>query len=145
MRVIVRSASLILLLAVLLSAAPLFAASEGLMAGMLDGTDELPLMPGLAVVKEAASRFDHQAWGLVGGAVDGPVGGIVPEVARGPVTAEAVRRFYHDAVPQLGWRPLPGGVRFVRDGEMLRLDILPAPADGAGRAQVTVRFSLSPE
>ncbi len=96
----------------------------------VEGFDELPLMPGLAVVHDQSLTFDQ------------PAGRIVQAVARGSVTAEAVLRFYRETVPQLGWHRGRGEDRYVRDGELLRVEILPARAD---RSVVTVRFSLSPE
>ena len=99
----------------------------------VDGFAELPLMPGLTTVKEENLTFDK------------PAGRIVQAVAEGPVTAEAVRQFYRDTVPQLGWHRGPGEDRYLREGEALRLDIHPTHPDAAGRPQVTVRFSLSPE
>ena len=100
--------------------------------GFVDGFDELPLMPGLFSVADEALTFDK------------PAGRIVQAAARGAVDIEAVRKFYGETVPQLGWRRA-GGDRFVRDGEALLLDFRPAPPDAAGRPQVTVRFLLSPE
>ena len=100
--------------------------------GFVDGLDELPLMPGLFSVEAEALTFDK------------PTGRIVQAEARGAVGIEAVRKFYGETVPQLGWR-CTGGDRFVRDGEALLLDFRPAPPDAAGRPQITVRFLLSPE
>ena len=99
----------------------------------VEGFAELPLMPGLTAVKEESLTFDK------------PAGRIVEAVARGAVSAEAVRAFYRETVPQLGWHQGAGGDRYLRDGEALRLDIHPTHPDGAGRPQVLVRFSLSPE
>ena len=101
--------------------------------GFVDGFDELPLMPGLFSVKEESLTFDK------------PAGRIVQAEARGAVEAEAGRRFYAETVPQLGWRKAVGADRFVRDGEALHLEFVSAPADAAGRPQITVRFLLSPE
>ena len=101
--------------------------------GFVDGFDELPLMPGLFAVQDESLTFDK------------PAGRIVQAEARGAVAAEAVRKFYGETVPQLGWRKADGADRFVRDGEALHLEYAPAPADAAGRPQITVRFLLSPE
>jgi hypothetical protein len=95
--------------------------------------DDLPLMPGLAAVNAQSVSFEP------------PVGRMVQGVAQGPVAPEAVQRFYRVTVPQLGWRPLSGDGRFVRDGELLQVEILPAPSDRSGQRQITVRFSLGPE
>ncbi len=101
--------------------------------GFVDGFDELPLMPGLFSLQGESLTFDK------------PAGRIVQAEARGAVSPEAVRRFYGETVPQLGWRKTDGVDRFVRDGEALHLEFAPAPADAAGRPQITVRFLLSPE
>jgi hypothetical protein len=101
--------------------------------GFVDGFAELPLMPGLTAIRDESLTFDK------------PTGRIVQAVARGPVTVEAVRKFYRETVPQLGWRRGPGEDRYLRDGEVLSLEIHPTRPDAAGRPQVTVRFSLSPQ
>ena len=118
------------LLALFLAVPPLPA---GAAEGFVEGFDELPLMPGLFSVREEALTFDK------------PAGRIVQAEARGAVSPEAVRKFYGDTVPQLGWRKAAGGDRFVRDGEALHLEFVAAPADAGGRPQITVRFLLSPE
>jgi hypothetical protein len=61
-------------------------------AAFVDGIDDLPLMPGLSPVTEEGLVFDK------------PGGRIVHAVARGTVTPAAVRQFYADTAPQLGWR-----------------------------------------
>ncbi|MEI6557764.1 MAG: hypothetical protein WCO00_05100 [Rhodospirillaceae bacterium] len=112
---------------------PLLQAGRALAAeGFVEGFDELPLMPGLFSVREESLTFDK------------PAGRIVQAEARGAVSVEAVRKFYHETVPQLGWRK-GAGDRFVRDGEALLLEFVSAPADAAGRPQITVRFLLTPE
>ncbi len=124
---------LAVLLGVLLLGSAPFAGSARAADVFVDGFAELPLMPGLAAVKEESLTFDK------------PAGRIVQAVARGAVTVDAVRKFYRETVPQLGWRRGPGEDRYLRDGEALHLDIHPTHPDAAGRPQVTVRFSLSPE
>ncbi len=121
-----------LLLAVLLTASALAVPARAA-EGFVEGFDELPLMPGLFSVGEESLTFDK------------PAGRIVQAEARGAVVAEAVRKFYGETVPQLGWRKAGGADRFVRDGEALHLEFASAPADAAGRPQITVRFLLSPE
>ena len=113
--------------------APILAVPALAAEGFVEGFDELPLMPGLFSVGEGSLTFDM------------PAGRIVQAEARGAVSPEAVRRFYGETVPQLGWRRAGGDDRFVRDGEALHLDFAPAPADAGGRPQITVRFLLSPE
>ncbi|MBI1209331.1 MAG: hypothetical protein GC191_18860 [Azospirillum sp.] len=103
------------------------AAGDGFVAGI----EDLPLMPGLHPVAEESFVFTKA------------VGRIVHAVARGTVSTEAVARFYAESAPQLGWRSL-GNHRFTRDGEVLRLEILPAAKPGSPRL-TTVRFDLSPE
>ena len=96
--------------------------------GFVEGFDDLPLLPGLSPLKEEGLSFDK------------PAGRIVQAAARGAVSTDAVRKFYRETAPQLGWRLGDGEGRFVRDGETLRVEVRP---DAAG--QVIVRFSLSPE
>ncbi len=99
-------------------------------AAFVDGIDDLPLMPGLSPVTEEGLVFDK------------PGGRIVHAVARGTVTPAAVRQFYADTAPQLGWRGA-GDNRFVREGEVLQIELVVAPGrNGAG--PLTVRFVLVP-
>ena len=121
------------LLFALLLLAPVPAGPARAAEGFIDGFDELPLMPGLYSVREENLTFDE------------PSGRIVRAEAQGALSVEAVRKFYGDTVPQLGWRKVAGADRFVRDGEALHLEFAPAPADSMGRPQVAVRFLLSPE
>jgi hypothetical protein len=99
-------------------------------AAFVDGINDLPLMPGLSPVTEEGLVFDK------------PGGRIVHAVARGTVTPAAVRQFYADTAPQLGWRGA-GDNRFVREGEVLQIELVGAPGrNGAG--PLTVRFVLVP-
>lgn len=91
----------------------------------VEGLEDLPLMPGLEAVPGETLVFDK------------PGGRIVQSTARGQVSAQEVRRFYRDTVPQLGWH-LSGTDRFVKAGEVLRLEF-------RGKRPLTVRFILSPE
>jgi hypothetical protein len=93
--------------------------------GFVGGVEDLPLMPGLVEVAEARVIFDK------------PGGRIVEAFAVGRASAAAVREFYAQALPQLGWRRLNGG-GYGREDEVLTLDI------GAEGGEVTVRFSISP-
>jgi hypothetical protein len=99
-------------------------ADEG-KSGFVGGVEDLPLMPGLVEVPEARVVFDK------------PGGRIVEAFAVGSVATAAVRNFYAQALPQLGWRPA-GGDRYLREDEVLALDI------GADGDAATVRFSISP-
>ncbi len=100
------------------------AAQQG-SGGFVGGVEDLPLMPGLVEVAEARMVFDK------------PGGRIVEAFAVGRASAAAVREFYDQALPQLGWRRLSGG-GYGREDEILTLDI------GAEGDEVTVRFSISP-
>lgn len=87
---------------------------------------DLPLMPGLAEVPDAAVVFDK------------PAGRIVEAYAEGAVTRDAVAAFYARTLPQLGWRMLDHG-RYSREGERLSLVLLGADGD------LIVRFTIEPE
>ena len=87
---------------------------------------DLPLMPGLAELPEAGWVFDQ------------PSGRIIEAYAKGPVGRAAVRSFYLDTLPNLGWHAKAEAL-FQRDGEELRLDI--SGNDGA----LVVRFTLQPQ
>lgn len=92
----------------------------------LDGFEDLPVMPGLTAVDGAGIVFDT------------PAGRIIEGYAAGAVTQDAVRRFYAETLPQLGWTRLGTG-DYRREGERLKIDF-----KGGDRA-LTVRFTLSPE
>jgi hypothetical protein len=89
------------------------------------GTEDVPLMPGLAAVDGTELVFDK------------PQGRIVQAQARGRVKPEAVRRFYGETLPGLGWTEA-GPQRWQRESEALAIDI--KGRDGA----VTVGFTLTP-
>ena len=110
-------------LAVWLVTAAAGAAAAG---DFLDGFEDLPVMPGLKSVDGAGIVFDT------------PAGRIIEGYAAGAVTQDAVRRFYAETLPQLGWKPLDNG-EYHREGERLKIDF-----KGSDRA-LTVRFTLSPE
>jgi hypothetical protein len=95
-------------------------------AAYLAAVADLPLMPGLAEVPEAGLVFDQ------------PSGRIVEAYAQGAVSRAAVRAFYLDTLPNLGWRAKAEAL-FQREGEELRLDI--SGDDGA----LIVRFTLRPQ
>ncbi len=105
----------------------------------LSTLEDVPLMPGLIEIAGAGMVFDK------------PDGRIAETFAEGALVAGAVRRFYEDSLPQLGWRPLSkqppskkqGGAAqanmvFERDNERLSIGV--TGKDGALR----VRFALSP-
>lgn len=91
----------------------------------LEGSEDIPLMPGLTPAPEAGIVFDS------------PAGRIVEAFAGGAVSREAVLDFYGESLPPLGWAPT-SRVRFLREGEGLSLDFF--GPDGA----LTVRFTLAP-
>jgi hypothetical protein len=89
------------------------------------GTEDLPLMPGLAIVEGAGMVFDT------------PQGRIVEAYAKGAAKREAVLDFYAATLPQLGWKA-ESRAAYRREGELLRLELY----EEAGG--LTVRFYLSP-
>ncbi len=91
----------------------------------VDGFEDLPLMPGLTSVPAASVSFDAAA------------GRIVVAFAEGGVRMPAVRAFYSETLPQLGWTP-DGTGRWTREGEVLTLDTV---VEGDG---LVVRFELAP-
>ncbi len=95
-------------------------------AAYLAAVVDLPLMPGLAEVPGVGLVFDQ------------PSGRIVEAYAQGAVSRAAVRAFYFDTLPNLGWRAKAEAL-FQREGEELRLDI--SGDDGA----LVVRFTLQPQ
>lgn len=112
-----------------LAAALLLAPGAAAADGFVPGTQDLPLMRGLAPVAEEALVFDK------------PTGRIVQAEATGTLPADAVRRFYADTLPQLGWTAEPGAAgaqRWVREGERLDMAL-----EGRG-GRTLVRFTLSP-
>jgi hypothetical protein len=111
---------LVFLLLFALAAAPAFAGN------FVTGTEDVPLMPGLAPVRGSSLVFDT------------PEGRIIQAQAAGPVTRGAVHDFYAATLPQLGWR-VAGVNAWRREGEVLRLVF-----DGHDGA-LTVGFTLSPE
>ncbi|MEA2754521.1 MAG: hypothetical protein QOJ54_810 [Aliidongia sp.] len=117
--------SILALFFLALSAAPLSGRAEVFGPGYVPGTEDVPLMPGLAADAGTALIFDK------------PQGRIVEAAARGPVSRRAVLAFYQQSLPQLGWLPA-GDRRFQRDGERLSLDF-----DGSD-GNLLVGFTLSP-
>ncbi|WP_409766353.1 hypothetical protein [Ferrovibrio sp.] len=94
-------------------------------AGFLSIAEDVPLMPGLAESPDAATVFDK------------PSGRIAHTEAKGKVSVAAVRKFYADTLPQLGWQNI-GPEHYRRETEQLRLSV--TGRDGA----LTVRFELLP-
>jgi hypothetical protein len=90
------------------------------------GTEDVPLMPGLALVAGSSVVFDK------------PEGRIVEAQAAGKVTRAAARAFYEASLPRLGWAAL-GADAWRREGEVLRLDYREE------RGILTLGFTLSPQ
>jgi hypothetical protein len=123
-----RRAALLLMLALAIVPgwAPVRSAAWAAEAAFLSAVEDVPLMPGLVEVAGAATIFDA------------PQGRIVETFATGEVGADAIRSFYGQTLPQLGWTAA-GATEFRREGERLTLEITPA------EAATTVRFTLAPQ
>ena len=113
------------LLAVSPIAAPsaAFAADDN--AAFLIAIEEVPLMAGLTEEQTPALDFDK------------PDGRLVETYAYGEVTAKDAATFYRAVMPEFGWQNTDGLV-FSREGEMLRIDLIPE------ERSLVVRFVLSP-
>ena len=84
-------------------------------------------MPGL-IEEEGGMVFDSAR------------GRIVEAFATGWVSEGAVRAFYDETLPQLGWRPLGQGA-FRRENEILMVEF---PAGPGAAPPLTVGFRLMP-
>ena len=100
--------------------------SVALADGFVAGTEDVPLMPGLAPVPGSSVVFDK------------PEGRIVEAQASGKVTPAAARAFYGASLRQLGWTAA-GPDAWHREGEVLRL------VYREERGILTVGFTLSPQ
>lgn len=89
------------------------------------GTEDVPLMPGLAAAADGGLVFDQ------------PQGRIVEATASGSVRRRDVIAFYRASLPELGWA-VRGNRNFERSGERLSLDF--NGRDG----RLTVDFTLVP-
>ncbi|MCH7935590.1 MAG: hypothetical protein IH994_00675 [Proteobacteria bacterium] len=89
--------------------------------------EDLPLMPGL-IEEKGGMVFDSAR------------GRIVETFATGWVSEGAVRDFYDQTLPQLGWRPLGTGA-FQRENEIL---IVEFPGGKGAAPPLTVGFRLMP-
>ncbi|MDD3445279.1 MAG: hypothetical protein PHS60_07700 [Zavarzinia sp.] len=95
----------------------------------LTGSEDVPLMDGLAEVADTRVVFDT------------PGGRIVDVNTEGAVGADAVRRYYRDSLPALGWTRDPAGdaiQTWRRNSEILEITV----EEGGGGT--TVRFNLRP-
>ena len=88
-------------------------------ARFLSVMEEMPVMPGLVEVVDAAVTFD------------GPSGRIIEAFVAGSVQMDAIRAFYAATLPQLGWARQANG-EYRRDAEILRLNVSPAPVGATG-------------
>lgn len=129
-------ASLARLGAIVLAAAFMVAAPHLALAGssFLDSVEDMPLMDGLVETGDGGIVFDK------------PTGRIVRSVAEGDVAPSAVRAFYIETLPQLGWTRAEEAeligelLLFRREGERLELQIVPVSP-----THTEVRFSIEPE
>ena len=96
-------------------------------AGFVSTIEDLPLMEGL-IEEEGGMVFDSAR------------GRIVEAFATGPVSEGAVRAFYDETLPQLGWRPL-GPATFQRENEILMVEF---PGGPGAPPPLTVGFRLMP-
>jgi hypothetical protein len=87
--------------------------------------DDLPLMQGMAEKPDDTVIFDK------------PGGRIVAFSAETSATAEAVRGFYQQTLPPLGWKSSQAS-KFIRDDETLKIDF-----EKSG-AETLVHFTLTP-
>ena len=95
-------------------------------AAFVAGTEDVPLMPGLADLADRLVVFDA------------PGGRIVEAFATGAVGRAELRRFYDEALAALGWHAVRPFV-WTRASETLTIDV---PEETGGKA--VVRFSIHP-
>ncbi|MCF8470788.1 MAG: hypothetical protein K9G30_08380 [Parvibaculum sp.] len=126
-----RLAASALVLGIILVAAPHMSRAA---SGFLDAVEDMPLMEGLHETGDGGIIFDK------------PTGRIVRSVAEGDVAPSAVRAFYTDTLPQLGWTRaqafelIDGLLLFRREGERLEIQIV-----SVSDTHTEVRFSIEPE
>lgn len=92
----------------------------------VSGIADLPLMPGLEEIDGSAMVFSK------------PQGRIVKVKAHGAITGGAVRAFYDQTLPQLGWRPGTNG-GWQRENEVLRVEMT------TNKKGLVIEFSLTPQ
>ena len=90
------------------------------------GFEDVPLMPGLRVVRDSGHFFES------------PAGRLIEIRASGAVTNPAVDRFYWETMPALGWRRREDG-SFERTNEVLLIDTR------GTNGNLTVTFRLFPQ
>ena len=106
---------------ILLTALPALAAETAYSSVI----DDLPLMQGMIERPDDTVIFDK------------PGGRIAAFSAETSANPEAVKDFYQQALPPLGWKS-PQPAKFARDGETLKIDF-----DKTG-AKTVVHFTLTP-
>lgn len=97
----------------------------------IEGTEDIPLMPGLEEDVDASTTFDT------------PQGRLLEAYAIGAMSRQQVLRFYQETMPQLGWKR-KGENTYFREGEMLTIDFPKPPGNVQGPA-ITVHFTLKPK
>jgi len=117
----------VLLLCGLAAVAPVSHLRAQETAGFVSTIEDLPLMDGL-IEEEGGMVFDSAR------------GRIVEAFATGWVNEGAVRAFYDETLPQLGWRPLGAGT-FRRENEILMVEF---PGGPGAAPPLTVGFRLMP-
>ena len=104
------------------------AANMALATEYLTVIPDLPLPTGLVEIVENGAVFDA------------PTGRIATGYASGQVAASAVRDFYAQTLPQLGWENIANGT-YRRQSETLKIDVL----GGEYGSPANVSFTLSAE
>lgn len=100
------------------------AADDVAPAAFFQSLPDLPLMPGMAELTGEGVVFDQ------------PEGRIIEADAVLPrQDGDAVRSFYDRALPELGWAAGAPGT-FARDGESLKMEVI--PGDGRTLLRITV-------
>ena len=113
------------LLTVSSPAGPPIAFAQDETASFLGVSEEVPLMAGRTEEETPARDFDK------------PDGRLVETYAYGEVGAQEATDFYRAVMPEFGWQNIDGLV-FTREGEMLRIELIPE------EHALVVRFVLSP-
>jgi hypothetical protein len=97
-------------------------------------TEYLSMIPDMPLPLGLAEELDK------GAVFDAPTGRIATGYASGLVAAGAVRDFYDETLPQLGWETVAQGT-YRRQSETLKIDVL----GGENGNAAIVSFTLSAE
>jgi hypothetical protein len=123
-----RARYVVLLAAIVLMTVSTHAADRS--GRFLSGFEDLPLMDGLTEQTGSGVVFDK------------PDGRIIERYASGPLSADSVKAFYAETLPQLGWQPTPAKsaehLTFEREGETLDIELKSVGSE------LVVRFSVMP-